>query len=97
MYFSCIVVYFPSAFTPNGDGLNDSFGPLGSLAALSNYSFTIYNRWGEKVFSSTDPFKKWNGYMKGSKPSSNVFVWQAEFSLPGQLKELRKGTVTLIR
>jgi len=95
--FSCIGIYFPSAFTPNGDGLNDSFGPLGSLAALSNYSFTIYNRWGEKVFSSTDPFKKWNGYMKGSKPSSNVFVWQAEFSLPGQLKELRKGTVTLIR
>lgn len=95
--FSCIGIYFPSAFTPNGDGLNDLFGPLGSLAALSNYRFSVYDRWGQKVFSSTNPFEKWNGLLKGAFRGSAVFVWQAEFSLAGQAKELRKGTVTLIR
>jgi CHU_C Type IX secretion signal domain len=43
---SCIGVYFPSAFTPNGDGRNDFFGPSGSLSSLSNYHISIYNRWG---------------------------------------------------
>lgn len=95
--FSCIGVYFPTAFTPNGDGLNDRFGPLGSIAAISDYRLSIYNRWGEKVFFSNDPVQKWNGNTQGVKTGNNIFVWYAEFSLQGQPKELRKGTVTLIR
>ncbi len=47
--FSCIGIYFPTAFTPNADGVNDLFGPLGSIAAISEYRFSIYNRWGERV------------------------------------------------
>ncbi len=95
--FSCPGIFFPSGFTPNGDGKNDSFGPTGGLGVISNYQFSIYNRWGERVFYSTNPFEKWNGLSKGIKTDSNSFAWYAEFTLPGKPKESRKGMVTLIR
>lgn len=95
--FSCIGIYFPSAFTPNNDGKNDKFGPLGSLAALTKYRLSIYNRWGEKIFTSTNPFDKWDGRVKGEKTDGNLFIWMAEFDLPGKQRELRKGTVVLVR
>jgi gliding motility-associated-like protein len=94
---SCIGVYFPSAFTPNGDGQNDLFGPVGSLSSLSNYHFSIYNRWGQKVFNSNNPFQKWDGRLQGKLNDNNLFVWYAEYMLPGQGKSLRKGTVLLIK
>ncbi len=94
---SCIGVFFPSGFTPNNDERNKSFGPLGSIASLSNYKLSVYNRWGERVFYSTNPFERWDGTVKGFRTDGNVFVWMAEFSLPGKPKEIRKGTVTLIR
>ena len=94
---SCIGVFFPSAFTPNNDGKNDGFGPLGSIAALTDYKLNVYNRWGQVVFSSINPFEKWNGRAKSIDTDNNIFVWLATFSLPGKPKEMRKGTVVLIR
>lgn len=94
---SCIGIYFPTAFTPNGDGLNDSFGPLGSLSSLSKYSLSIYNRWGQRVFTTTNPFQKWDGIFREKMNNSNNFVWYAEYELPGQGKVIRKGSITLIR
>jgi gliding motility-associated-like protein len=94
---SCIGVFFPSAFTPDNNGKNDGFGPLGSLWALTNYKLSVYNRWGQIVFSSTDPFEKWNGKVRGVNTDSNIFVWSVSFSLPGKQKEIRKGTIMLIR
>lgn len=95
--FSCIGIFFPNGFTPNGDGRNDGFGPLGSLAALSNYRFSVYNRWGERVFFSTNPFEKWTGLVKATPTDGNVFSWMVEYNLPGKPKEFKKGTVVLIR
>lgn len=95
--FSCIAVYFPSAFTPNGDGKNDFFGALGSIGAITGYRLYVYNKWGQVVFSTSSPYEKWDGKLFGVKPDSNVFVWRAEFSLPGKEKEYRKGTILLIR
>lgn len=98
MDLSCIGVFFPSAFTPDNNGRNDDFGPLGSLGSISNYQFTIYNRWGEAVFSSTNPYQKWDGTLKGVRSDGNVFVWQAAYNLRGQEKRVMlKGTVVLIR
>ncbi|NOT50881.1 MAG: PKD domain-containing protein [Chitinophagaceae bacterium] len=94
---SCIGIFFPSAFTPDGDGKNDAFGPLGSLFDLKEYKFGVYNRWGERVFYSTNPFEKWNGTVKESRTDGNLFIWMAEFVLPGKTKEMRKGFVVLIR
>lgn len=94
---ACIGIYFPSAFTPDGDGKNDDFGPMGSLLSLSNYQLSIYNRWGERVFYSTSPFEKWNGKVKGIPTDGNLFVWQSSFSISGQPVQKRKGTIVIIR
>ncbi len=94
---SCTGVYFPSAFTPGNDGVNDGFGPLGSLAALTEYKLRVYNRWGQEVFSSVNPFEKWNGRVMGAETGSHVFVWSATFVVSGKPREMRKGTVVLIK
>lgn len=94
---SCVAVYFPTGFTPNDDGKNDSFSPLGSLGLINNYQFSIYNRWGERVFFSTNPFEKWDGKVRGKRADANSFVWITEFALPGKPREFRKGIVALIR
>lgn len=94
--FSCSGIFFPSAFTPNNDGKNDGFGPLGSLLSLSDYQLRVYNRWGERIFSSTNPFEKWSGKVGGMITDGNLFVWYAEFTRPGTGKEFRKGIVVLI-
>lgn len=94
---SCLGIYFPNAFTPNNDRRNDGFGPLGSTLSLTEYQLSIYNRWGERVFYSTDPLKKWDGSVRGFKTDGNVFVWYAEYRLNGSARENRKGVVMLIR
>ena len=88
-------IHFPSAFTPNNDGKNDVFKPI-IRGHLYNYSFEIYNRWGERIFRSPDPLKGWNGLF-GNKPQSGVFVWTCKYQFENQLPEIRKGTVLLIR
>jgi gliding motility-associated-like protein len=96
--FSCIGVYFPSAFTPGTNGRNDGFGPLGSLSSIKNYKLSVYNRWGERVFYSVNPFDKWDGKVKGRDTDGNLFVWQSEYNLTGQPNKIfRKGTILLIR
>lgn len=93
---SCGDVYFPNAFTPNGDTKNENFGPLGNLAAISEYLLLIYNRYGELVFNSRDPFRRWNGYYKG-KQLSGSYVWSATYIYKGRFKREEKGSVTIIR
>jgi gliding motility-associated-like protein len=92
----CNNVYFPSAFTPNNDTKNDGFGPLGNIQSLENYSLRIFNRYGELVFSSNNPFQKWNGTSKASIPETGSFVWVASYVLNGKQMAL-KGNIVLIR
>lgn len=94
---SCIGIYFPTGFTPDNDGKNDGFGPLGSLLSLTDYKLSVYNRWGQRVFYSTNPFEKWNGKVGGFNTDGNIFVWLAQFSIANQSLETRKGSVVLIR
>jgi len=94
---SCRELIFPTGFTPNGDGLNDQFGPQGSVAAAKSYKLNIYNRWGQLVFSSRNPLEKWNGSPAGKKGETSMFTWLCEYLLPGQSKSVKKGTVLLIR
>ncbi len=94
---SCIGIYFPSAFTPNNDSRNEGFGPLGSLLSLSDYRLSVFNRWGERIFYSTDPNIKWDGKVRGRKTDGNIFVWFASFVIPVKGRQERKGTVVLVR
>jgi gliding motility-associated-like protein len=92
----CSDVYFPAAFTPNGDGINETFGALGNLAAVRNFSLSVYNRYGQLVFHSMDPFKKWDGKFKGLISDTQVFTWHADFLLNGKRKGVIKGTILLL-
>lgn len=94
---TCTGVYFPSAFTPNNDGRNDDFGVNGGVGAITSYKLSIYNRWGQLVFQTTNPFQKWDGTYKGVKMETGSLVWYAEVTLRGQSPERKKGTITLLR
>lgn len=71
-------LYLPSSFTPNGDGLNDEFGPNGEKIDPDGYSFIIFNRWGEVLFSTTDVTEKWNGKINngGELVPEDAYVWK---------------------
>lgn len=92
--------YAPNAFSPNGDGINDEF-----MVTLSNYGFfrlLIFDRWGEKLFETNDPFDGWNGTFKGKLLNPGVYVYYVDVSFdieetPDDYKKYRKGSVTLLR
>lgn len=86
----------PSAFTPNGDGLNDFLYPNNAMKA-DNLEFRVYNRWGQLVFLSRDWTKKWDGRINGQLQTTGVYVWFLSYTHrdTGQ-KVFQKGTTTLI-
>jgi gliding motility-associated-like protein len=90
-------VWFPSAFTPNNDGRNDVFKVLGNVA-FDKYQLSVYNRWGQRVFSTTDPSKGWDGALNAQKQTTEVFVWHCTFKkATSPTAKTLKGTVTVIR
>lgn len=93
----CRDIYFPSAFTPGNDGLNDRFGPVGDLSSISKYVLNIYGRWGQLIFTSVNPLDKWDGTYKGLPIDLQTVVWVASFSVRNRPVQQRRGTVTVIR
>ena len=69
--------YFPSSFTPDGDGLNDNFGIDGfKLDNYQEFYFEIINRWGDKIFSTDDITVKWNGTTpQGNEAMAGSYLW----------------------
>ncbi|HOZ70212.1 MAG TPA: gliding motility-associated C-terminal domain-containing protein [Chitinophagaceae bacterium] len=85
----------PTAFTPNGDGINDCYG-IRYWGAIQDLDFSIYNRWGELIFHTTSPSICWDGTYKGVKQDAAVFVYVVRaVTLCGEA--YRKGTFALIR
>jgi gliding motility-associated-like protein len=89
-------IFVPTAFTPNGDGLNDLARPICVGIKKINY-FTIYNRWGQVVFTTNQDRQGWNGLLNGVPQGSAVFVWTVSAEDYNGLQYFDKGTVTLIR
>jgi gliding motility-associated-like protein len=90
-------MYVPTAFTPNGDGLNDVFKPSTQCYA-KQYKFNVFNRFGQIVFSSSDPEKGWNGFVGPYMQATGTFIWTLQYQDPNSKKILQeKGTVLLIR
>lgn len=87
----------PTGFTPNGDGLNDYLFPNNALKA-QNMRFSIFNRWGQMVFSTANWQEKWDGRVNGQPQPAGVYVWFLSYTHrdTGE-KVLQKGTSTLIR
>jgi gliding motility-associated-like protein len=88
--------YLPTAFTPNGDGLNDVARPY-LVGMKSLKSFSIYNRWGNVLFHSVTEGEGWDGTFKGEKQASGVYVWILEFVTTDDKIVTEKGTITVIR
>ncbi len=88
----------PNAFTPNEDGLNDVFHILNPIF-YPVFSFDIFNRWGQKVFSTNDILQGWDGTLDAKDQEIGMYVWMVTFEKanePGKTYALR-GTVTLLR
>lgn len=89
-------VFVPTAFTPNGDGLNDILKPI--MAGMQRLeTFNIYNRHGQLVYSTAIEGKGWDGRIGGVLQSAGTFVWIIKAVDYTGLSYFNKGTVTLIR
>ncbi|HEY8896319.1 MAG TPA: SBBP repeat-containing protein, partial [Niastella sp.] len=87
--------FIPNAFTPNNDGRNDGFR-MTWHCGVSQYRLWICNRWGQKVFESTDPTMGWDGSLNGTIQPTGSFIWYCQYRLNGII-QTKKGIVTLIR
>ncbi|RLD39169.1 MAG: hypothetical protein DRI89_13765 [Bacteroidetes bacterium] len=91
--------YMPNAFTPNGDGLNDTFRAVPKYDYISNYQLTIYNRWGQQIFECNDIDCGWDGTYQSNPSPNGVYIYRIvyeEISQPGKTKTL-EGMVVLVR
>jgi gliding motility-associated-like protein len=91
------LVVFPNAFTPNGDGINDFFGPV-VLGIFDLESFSVFNRWGEMIYQATDPEKGWDGTHGGRNENIGTYVYMlsGKSGTTGKTYYL-KGNVVLLR
>ena len=94
-----VIYYVPNSFTPNGDELNNTFQPVFySGMDPYNYSFTIYNRWGELIFESHNSKIGWDGSYNNQIAPNDTYVWKLEFKEKQTDKQhLKTGHVNLIK
>lgn len=86
--------YVPDAFTPNGDGINDTFGIAGE--AIKSFNMRIYDRWGELLFESNSATTQWDGSYRGKRVPQGVYVYQLSAQANTGQKAAKKGTVTVV-
>ncbi len=89
------VIHIPNAFTPNGDGRNDFFGPFGKVPG--EYSMIIFNRNGEMVFKSATTYSRWDGRYNGNIQPGGVFIYWIQYRDRQNKLYQKKGTFVLIR
>jgi len=89
-------IEMPSAFTPNDDGFNDVF-KVKYPFPVKQFSMTIYNRFGEKIFETYNIGEGWNGNWKGRLQLQGAYVYMISFIGINNRQQYLKGTVTLIR
>jgi gliding motility-associated-like protein len=89
-----MALYIPNTFTPNGDGMNDSFGVAGE--AIQEFNIQVYNRWGQKVFESADANGRWDGSYQGQKAPEGSYVYKLSAKGIDGKRITREGQVNLI-
>ncbi|MEW6772902.1 MAG: gliding motility-associated C-terminal domain-containing protein [Bacteroidota bacterium] len=91
----CGEMFIPSAFSPNGDGMNDVLYVRGRC--LKNFTLQIFNRWGELVFETSDKNVGWDGTQNGQPLNTAVFVYKLEGTTWDDKQYIQKGNISLIR
>lgn len=89
----------PSAFTPNGDGLNDKFYPRVGEVAPQGYLFQVFDRWGRELYTTNNPGEGWDGSLanSGSTLPQGIYVWRLVFQPLGAAEAVKRmGSVALL-
>lgn len=90
-------VFVPTAFTPNNDGRNDKFKPA-VKCYTKDYMFTVFNRWGQRVFNSSSYDSGWDGTIKNNPADIGTYIWMVQYRDPVTKQVFKQhGTVVLIR
>ncbi len=91
-----IAIYVPTAFTPNGDGVNDVLRPVSYGIKQIRY-FRVYNRWGELYYETQTTKNGWDGSFKNAKQNAQTVIWMLEAMGADGKIYLKKGTSILLR
>lgn len=89
-------LYVPNAFTPNSDGKNDALKAL-LFGNITEFKFTVYNRYGEIVFTTSNVLEGWNGNVKGVAQNTGSFTWVCIYKLANEERQVKSGSTILIR
>ncbi|MFT5480190.1 MAG: gliding motility-associated-like protein, partial [Bacteroidia bacterium] len=91
-------VYIPNAFTPhNSDDINAGFKPLMSGVKEDGYLFRVYNRWGEKLFETSNLNQAWNGKVNDEEVQLGMYIYTVKYRLHIGTEHKENGTVTVLR
>ena len=89
------VIYIPNSFTPNRDGLNDTWQPTGSY--LASVTVSVFNRWGGLVYRTDDMNFAWDGTLGGFDAPEGAYVYFVEFVTIKGIYDYRVGSLTIYR
>ena len=89
-------LWLPTAFTPNGDGLNDTFGLVVKSAQIIDFEFIVYDRYGGRVFASTSPDNRWDGTHGGKHVTEGGYLYYMRAKLQNGQTIERKGSVNVV-
>ncbi len=89
-------VFIGNVFTPNADGINDTFYPI-TECPLETVEFIIFSRWGQLIYQSNNPDDRWKGTYKGKDCPEGVYVFVINYQFPLKSPQRLRGSVTLLR
>ncbi|PLW98602.1 MAG: hypothetical protein C0591_04130, partial [Marinilabiliales bacterium] len=87
-------IFFPNAFKPGGT--EEFFKPIFRFLGGSNYLFQIYNRWGQLIYQTTDPYSGWDGTYKGTYVAQGTYIYKFQYLDVYGDSFHQQGTVTVI-
>ena len=94
-------IYIPNAFSPNGDGQNDDFRVfIKETSTLNQFQLSIFDRWGNQVFFSSDPSTSWDGSFQSQLLQEGIYLWSISYvsnNVDSNGEIILKGNVLLMR
>jgi gliding motility-associated-like protein len=88
--------FLPNAFTPNGDGRNDDFGIDNPYVMTDFISLEVFDRWGNRMFFTDDPFMRWDGNFRGQITNPGVVLFKVRYRCGGE-EQVQSGSLTVLR
>ncbi|MBS1566758.1 MAG: gliding motility-associated C-terminal domain-containing protein [Bacteroidetes bacterium] len=90
------MIRIPNAFNPYNHSANNIFKPV-IIGPLQQYEFSVYNRWGQQLFHTTNRNLGWDGRISGQLQSPGVFAWLCRYRFTGMPEQVERGTVLLVQ